>query len=784
MYLAAPVAQQVGYLHTATMASSPRIDELRKKFEENPRRYFAPLANEYRKAGDIEQAIAICREYLPQQPGHMSGHIVYGQALYEARQFDEAKTVFETALSLDPENLIALRHLGDIALILGDSAGARTWYSRVLEADPRNEEIQAQLANLDQAAAVAAAAPTPQSATTVVVHAVTKPVSAEPATTEIPAVPSAPIPDSFGTAPTVEVVRNSEPEPAAPFIEKSTDADMPVTGTHASSEPPHPGPSITDVKTTEIGTHAAPAATAPGFQPNAPTEAPPIDSFSLEGLETTSFVPPTVAPQAVPDLIVTETALPDPITEAPRAEPAAAAETPRSEAAVAAETPPSEPAVAAETPRSEPAVAPETPRSEPVMAAETSRSEPAVAEAAATPVAAETPSNPTADIPLLDLGEPLPAAGASEPSRPAPPVTRAPVASEPPPTAVAPAPVSSEPPAAVAPPAPEPSAPPTSPDAPSDLAFIGMDAPADAPSASEPVAAAESGPFVTETMAELYLKQGHRDEALKVYRALLEHRPGDAALRARIDALTPAPAGPSIREILNAIAARRPGSRPEIPKRNGDGAATAAPIQEIPIAPAPESRSPEFQVPPAAAAAPVATAVASEPPASAAASEPAAAVAASEPAAPAPASEPSARETAAPSAAPASAPTPVGARDSISALFGHAPISDADERAAKALSSAFNGAGGQEPASDAGSPSIQGSPARPATTALSLDKVFGSQAAPPANFSFDQFFSERATSENPAAKDGSPAETSDAKSKEEDDDMAQFNQWLEGLKHR
>ena len=102
------------------MASSARIDELKKKFDENPRRYFAPLANEYRKAGDIEQAIVICREYLPQQPGHMSGHIVYGQALYEARQLDEAETVFETALSLDPENLIALRHLGDIAGDSGD----------------------------------------------------------------------------------------------------------------------------------------------------------------------------------------------------------------------------------------------------------------------------------------------------------------------------------------------------------------------------------------------------------------------------------------------------------------------------------------------------------------------------------------------------------------------------------------------------------------------------------------------------------------------------------------
>src|SRR5215831_3177082 len=123
------------------MANSARIDELRKKFDENPRRYFAPLANEYRKSGDPEQAVFICQEYLPQQPGHMSGHIVYGQALYELSRFDEARAVFETALSLDPENLIALRHLGDIARQAGDTRGAREWYQRVLEADPRNEEI-------------------------------------------------------------------------------------------------------------------------------------------------------------------------------------------------------------------------------------------------------------------------------------------------------------------------------------------------------------------------------------------------------------------------------------------------------------------------------------------------------------------------------------------------------------------------------------------------------------------------------------------------------------------
>ncbi len=130
------------------MSNADRIEELRSKYEENPRRYFAPLANEYRKAGDLAQAIAICREHLPKQPGHMSGYIVYGQTLFEANNLEEARSVFEQALTLDPENLIALKHLGDIARMNGENGVARRWYARVLDADPRNDDIASQLASL------------------------------------------------------------------------------------------------------------------------------------------------------------------------------------------------------------------------------------------------------------------------------------------------------------------------------------------------------------------------------------------------------------------------------------------------------------------------------------------------------------------------------------------------------------------------------------------------------------------------------------------------------------
>jgi tetratricopeptide (TPR) repeat protein len=126
-----------------------RIRELQQKFEENPRRYFAPLANEYRKGGQHKRAIEICRTHLAQMPGHMSGQIVFGQALFESGEWDEARTVFGRALALDPENLIALRSLGDMSLQAGDTAEARKWYTRLLDADPKDAAVIALVSEID-----------------------------------------------------------------------------------------------------------------------------------------------------------------------------------------------------------------------------------------------------------------------------------------------------------------------------------------------------------------------------------------------------------------------------------------------------------------------------------------------------------------------------------------------------------------------------------------------------------------------------------------------------------
>jgi len=48
----------------------------------------------------------------------------------------------------------------------------------------------------------------------------------------------------------------------------------------------------------------------------------------------------------------------------------------------------------------------------------------------------------------------------------------------------------------------------------------------------------QAEPVLTETMAELYLKQGHQQDALRVYQALLAQRPGDAKLKGKVEQLS------------------------------------------------------------------------------------------------------------------------------------------------------------------------------------------------------------------------------------------------------
>lgn len=57
--------------------------------------------------------------------------------------------------------------------------------------------------------------------------------------------------------------------------------------------------------------------------------------------------------------------------------------------------------------------------------------------------------------------------------------------------------------------------------------------------AADTATLSQAEPVLTETMAELYLKQGHQQDALRVYQALLAQKPNDAKLKRKVEELSP-----------------------------------------------------------------------------------------------------------------------------------------------------------------------------------------------------------------------------------------------------
>lgn len=126
-----------------------RIDELRRRVQNDPASIaFAQLAEEYRRAGQTDEAVRICREGLTRHPGYLSARVTLGRALLDLGELVEARGEFEFVVAEAPENLAAVRGLAEISHREGQTAEALTYYERALALsrhDPEIEEIVQQL---------------------------------------------------------------------------------------------------------------------------------------------------------------------------------------------------------------------------------------------------------------------------------------------------------------------------------------------------------------------------------------------------------------------------------------------------------------------------------------------------------------------------------------------------------------------------------------------------------------------------------------------------------------
>ncbi len=145
------------------MAYQSEIEKLEQRYHENPQQWFAALADSYRKAGDLELALEVVRGGLEKRPNYASGHIVLGRCLVDQELYSEAAGAFEQVLELDAENIIALKSLGEIAEKQGDLPSAKAWLSKLLDIDPMNEEAREGIERLGEAERAAPASAEPVS---------------------------------------------------------------------------------------------------------------------------------------------------------------------------------------------------------------------------------------------------------------------------------------------------------------------------------------------------------------------------------------------------------------------------------------------------------------------------------------------------------------------------------------------------------------------------------------------------------------------------------------------
>lgn len=130
---------------------STEIRYLKEKFNRAPEsRLFAPLADAYRKNGQVDRAIDLCERGLVRYPDYASAHVILGKCFYDKGATERSRAEFERVIELDAENMVALKYMGDILLAEGRREDAVSYLRRLLAIDPANEEVAAMLEGLEE----------------------------------------------------------------------------------------------------------------------------------------------------------------------------------------------------------------------------------------------------------------------------------------------------------------------------------------------------------------------------------------------------------------------------------------------------------------------------------------------------------------------------------------------------------------------------------------------------------------------------------------------------------
>jgi tetratricopeptide (TPR) repeat protein len=129
---------------------SSEIAKLTERLSKDPKsKLFVPLAEEYKKIGDIEMAIHVLTEGLKVNPGYVTARSFLGRLLMEEGNFAASQKEFEEVVKAIPDNLLAQRKLGDLNLLQKRQEEALKHYKIAITLNPGDTEIAALISDLE-----------------------------------------------------------------------------------------------------------------------------------------------------------------------------------------------------------------------------------------------------------------------------------------------------------------------------------------------------------------------------------------------------------------------------------------------------------------------------------------------------------------------------------------------------------------------------------------------------------------------------------------------------------
>jgi tetratricopeptide (TPR) repeat protein len=249
---------------------SSEIEKLTERIAKDPKsKLFVPLAEEYKKAGDIEMAIQVLTDGLKANPGYVTARSFLGKLLLDRGDIAGAQKELEEVIKAIPDNLLAQRKLGDVYVLQGRGNDAQQRYKAALALNPADKELPSLIADLAAGRDVSARVPRPKMAAT------SSAKQAAPAPAQPKPAPAVAVKPAASAAVLPAAMQKAAPAaPAAPIIPKT---EVPHAATAALKTegapvaPVAPKTEATPAATTALKVELVPAATAETIVRSRPT---------------------------------------------------------------------------------------------------------------------------------------------------------------------------------------------------------------------------------------------------------------------------------------------------------------------------------------------------------------------------------------------------------------------------------------------------------------------------------------------------------------------------------